>query len=121
MQSAVQPRRHLRWLEIGLDSCFRLLVCTLMMHHPGRRWWKQRFGRCRASLKSLLSVNVGWISIAIFPPRDAQARAFDAQLAIAADVGLPVFLHERDATQRFREIATPWRERLVGGVVHCLQ
>ena len=54
-----------------------------------------------------------------FSPRDSQARAFEAQLAIAAEVELPVFLHERDATRRFREILTPWRDRLVGGVVHC--
>lgn len=54
-----------------------------------------------------------------FSPRPAQEAAFDAQLALAADTGLPVFLHQRDAHERFLEMLTPWRAKLVGGVAHC--
>jgi TatD DNase family protein len=54
-----------------------------------------------------------------FSPRDAQQRAFAAQLDLAADVRKPVFLHQRDAHDAFLEILTPQRNRLSGGVAHC--
>ncbi len=54
-----------------------------------------------------------------YSPPDAQERAFTAQLELAADVGLPVFLHQRDAHERFTEIVAAHRERLSGGVAHC--
>ncbi len=52
-------------------------------------------------------------------PRDVQERWFEAQLELAAEVALPVFLHERDASERMIAILTKHRARLVGGVVHC--
>ena len=54
-----------------------------------------------------------------FSPRDAQRRAFQAQLEIAADVRLPVFLHQRDAHEELLELLRPVRSRLCGGVAHC--
>jgi len=54
-----------------------------------------------------------------FSPQDAQRRAFEAQLELAADVKKPVFLHERDVDGDFSAILARWRPRLVGGVVHC--
>lgn len=54
-----------------------------------------------------------------FSPRPAQESAFEAQLELAADVGLPVFLHQRDAHERFLALLSPWRSRLAGGVAHC--
>jgi TatD DNase family protein len=54
-----------------------------------------------------------------FSPRPEQERWFEAQLALAAEVGRPVFLHQRDAHRRFLEILRPWRDRLTGGVAHC--
>ena len=54
-----------------------------------------------------------------FSPRPDQERAFEAQLEIAARLGLPVFLHERDARRRFVEILRPVRDRLGPAVIHC--
>lgn len=54
-----------------------------------------------------------------FSPPDAQERAFEAQLALAAELELPVFLHQRDAHERFTAIVAAHREALVGGVAHC--
>lgn len=51
-----------------------------------------------------------------FSPRDAQRRAFEAQLRIAEDTGKPVFLHEREAHEDF--VAILGRAK-VRGVVHC--
>lgn len=54
-----------------------------------------------------------------FSPRPSQERCFEAQLALAAERDLPLFLHERDAHARFLEILTPHRKSISGGVVHC--
>jgi TatD DNase family protein len=54
-----------------------------------------------------------------FSPRDAQRAAFSAQLELAAETGLPVFLHQRDAHEDFVELLAPVLPRLNGGVAHC--
>jgi TatD DNase family protein len=54
-----------------------------------------------------------------FSPRDAQLAAFQAQLDIAADEKMPVFLHQRDAHDDFVEILEPMLPRLPRAVAHC--
>lgn len=49
----------------------------------------------------------------------AQEKAFEAQLELAATLGLPLFLHERDAHQRQREILKAWRDHISAAVIHC--
>lgn len=48
-----------------------------------------------------------------------QELAFEAQLALAAESGLPLFLHERDAGQRMREMLHSWRDDISQAVIHC--
>jgi TatD DNase family protein len=52
-------------------------------------------------------------------PREDQRRAFIAQLEIAADLKMPLFLHQRDAHEDFLPILRQWRPRLSNVVVHC--
>jgi TatD DNase family protein len=54
-----------------------------------------------------------------FSPRDAQLAAFRAQLDIAAETGLPAFLHQRDAHDDFIEVLEPMLPRLSRAVAHC--
>jgi TatD DNase family protein len=54
-----------------------------------------------------------------FSPPEAQRAAFSAQLELAAAVGKPVFLHQRDAHADFIAILTEFRHALSGGVAHC--
>lgn len=48
-----------------------------------------------------------------------QRKCFEAQLELAADLQLPVFLHQRDAHEDFLNIMARWRDKLKGGVAHC--
>jgi TatD DNase family protein len=52
-------------------------------------------------------------------PRAAQEKAFEAHLELAIELGMPLFLHERDAYPRFAEILATCRDQLADVVVHC--
>lgn len=52
-------------------------------------------------------------------PRPVQERVFERQLETAAAAGLPVFLHQRDAHDRFLPILKTYRDALPGAVAHC--
>jgi TatD DNase family protein len=54
-----------------------------------------------------------------FSPRGDQQRAFAWQLELAAEVGKPVFLHQRDAHADFLALLRARRPGLAGGVAHC--
>lgn len=54
-----------------------------------------------------------------FSPRSDQRRAFEAQLELAIDAQMPLFLHQRDAHEDFVAILRNYRDRLGPAVVHC--
>lgn len=54
-----------------------------------------------------------------FSPRERQREAFAAQLELAAELGMPVFLHQRDGHDDFIRILREYRNDLPRGVVHC--
>ncbi len=54
-----------------------------------------------------------------FSPRPAQRRAFERQLQLAAELGKPLFLHQRDAHDDFLAILRNFDGRLGSAVVHC--
>ncbi|WP_097290345.1 3'-5' ssDNA/RNA exonuclease TatD [Escherichia coli] len=54
-----------------------------------------------------------------FSTPEEQERAFVAQLRIAADLNMPVFMHCRDAHERFMTLLEPWLDKLPGAVLHC--
>ncbi|MEW6730685.1 MAG: TatD family hydrolase [Acidobacteriota bacterium] len=54
-----------------------------------------------------------------FSPRDIQEKCFEAQVQLASQLRMPLFLHERDAHQRFVEILKRYRDQFNSAVVHC--
>ncbi len=54
-----------------------------------------------------------------FSPRPLQEQAFAEQLALAVLTRMPIFLHQRDAHERFMGLLREQRANLVRGVVHC--
>jgi len=51
-------------------------------------------------------------------PRAAQQQAFEAQLRLAEEVGLPVVVHDRDAHQEVLAVLSRFAGR-IEGVMHC--
>ncbi|OOE83236.1 hydrolase TatD [Salinivibrio sp. PR6] len=54
-----------------------------------------------------------------FSPRPQQEAVFEAQLALAAELSMPVFMHCRDAHDRWFAILRPWLDKLPAAVLHC--
>jgi TatD DNase family protein len=53
-----------------------------------------------------------------FSPRPQQEQWFEAQIALAEELEMPLFLHERDAQKRFREILAASKKKSPA-VLHC--
>jgi len=101
----------------------RTLFATAGVHpHHAAEFDAHTTAALRSLLRDPVFVAVGECGLDFFrdySPRPAQRRAFEAQLELAAAVGKPVFLHQRDAHDEFVEVLKAARERLVGGVAHC--
>lgn len=54
-----------------------------------------------------------------YSPREAQIKAFAAQLELAVELQLPVFLHQRDAHADFISVLRDFRPLLKDAVAHC--
>ena len=81
---------------------------------------------CDREMRALLShdevVAVGECGLDFFrdfSPRPAQRRAFEMQLQTAADIGKPLFLHQRDAHEDFMAMMKNFDGRIGPAVVHC--
>ena len=81
---------------------------------------------CDAEMRALLAhdavVAVGECGLDYFrdfSPRPAQRRAFERQLQTAADIGKPLFLHQRDAHDDFVAVMKDFDGRIGPAVVHC--
>lgn len=54
-----------------------------------------------------------------FSPRDIQRKYFEAQIELACEANLPLFLHERDAFDDFYKILDQYKNDISNMVVHC--
>jgi TatD DNase family protein len=54
-----------------------------------------------------------------FSPRDVQRKWFIKQIELAAELSLPLFLHERDAFADFSTILSGYIKDVPAAVVHC--
>ncbi|SHJ05833.1 TatD DNase family protein [Clostridium cavendishii DSM 21758] len=54
-----------------------------------------------------------------FSPRNVQEKWFDSQIQLACELDMPLFLHERDAHERFLAILSNYNKSIKKAVVHC--
>ncbi|MEX0740545.1 MAG: TatD family hydrolase [Pseudohongiella sp.] len=111
--------------EQALAICTRYpdLSCTVGIHpHEAAHASADVLSGIRDLLDAPLVKAVGETGLDFnrdFSPRPVQEKVFSEHLAMAADTGKPVFLHQRDAHARFLPILKEYRDTLSGGVVHC--
>jgi len=100
-----------------------VLFATAGVHpHLAREWTPESAAVITELAGSPAVVAVGETGLDFnrdFSPRPSQERAFAEQLALAAELAMPVFLHERDAHARFLAIVREQRDELGAAVIHC--
>ena len=115
--------------EAALELCRqfdpegRRLFATAGLHpHEASAWSADSARQLRALLAEPQVRAVGECGLDFnrdFSPRPQQERALEEQLALACELGCPVFLHEREASERLLAILREFRDRLPAAVVHC--
>jgi TatD DNase family protein len=124
-----------RQVITGADLASSRQALALTAAHPTRLWstagvhphHAQHFapsqrGELIDLLKSNSVVAVGECGLDYFrnfSPPSFQRAAFILQLEVAAELHMPVFLHERDAHGDFAAILRDFHGSLSGGVAHC--
>ncbi|CAM4068439.1 3'-5' ssDNA/RNA exonuclease TatD [Pseudomonas reidholzensis] len=106
-----------------LDAPGQRLFSTAGVHpHDAKSWVADSDRRLRQLLEQPRVKAVGECGLDFnrdFSPHPQQEQALEAQLALAAELRLPVFLHERDASERLLAILKDYRDHLPAAVVHC--
>jgi len=108
---------------VELATKYPGLYATAGVHPHDASRWDANLERAMAALHAMPEVvAVGECGLDFnrnFSTPQAQEHAFEAQLALAVESGLPLFLHERDAGQQMREMLHAWRDDISHAVVHC--
>ncbi len=95
---------------------------TMLRGRLSRSVRQQVFGACAHEVSTPTVVAIGEIGLDYhydFSPRPAQRAAFEAQLALAQRLQMPVIIHSREAMEDTLSILRPFAGLLVGGVFHC--
>jgi len=107
----------------ALDESGQRLFATAGIHpHSASDWNSDSAQRLQALLQAPNVRAVGECGLDFnrdFSPRAQQEKVLEHHLALAVDLQLPVFLHERDANPRLLEILQDYRDHLPAAVVHC--
>ena len=90
--------------------------------HHASEWSQETAGTLRRLASQPEVVAIGECGLDFnrnLSDHNQQEYAFDAQLALAAELQLPVFLHCREAHQQFMAVLSPWLDKIPAAVVHC--
>lgn len=99
------------------------LYATAGVHpHDAKSWNDESAASLAALAREPAVVALGECGLDFnrnFSSPEDQLICFEAQLALAAALKKPVFLHQRDAHEAFMPILKRYRPQLPGAVVHC--
>ncbi len=108
-------------LSLCVSHRANTLFCTAGVHpHDAKTCGKGTLDALRALCRHKEVVAVGECGLDYnrdFSPRDVQREWFEKQAALAAELDMPLFLHERDAFDDFHAVIAQYPQ--VRKVVHC--
>lgn len=90
--------------------------------HHAREWDEGSYERLKRLARHGRVRAIGEIGLDYFydfSPREAQFRAFRAQICLARELGLPIIIHDRDAHADVVQVLAEEGAAEVGGIMHC--
>lgn len=121
--TSLTESEHAMELCRQLDERGERLFSTAGIHpHDASSWNSDSHAQLKALLADPRVRAVGECGLDFnrdFSPRPQQEQVLEEQLALAVELQLPVFLHERDADERLLAILRHFRDQLPAAVVHC--
>ena len=97
--------------------------------HDAKSWTEAAKDQLRTMAADVRCVAIGECGLDFnrdFSPRDMQEHVLREQLELACELGMPLFLHERDAHERMMAVMAPFlgldgvaARRLPPAVIHC--
>lgn len=122
IEVAVDELQFVRRLELA--GSFPEIQLSAGIHPsasgPEHGGWEERFALIRTQAASPLVVAIGETGLDFFrdnSPKEVQEKAFRDHLALAAETGLPVIIHNRSADERVLQLVSESSCRK--GVFHC--
>ena len=114
--------------EAGIDRVLDLVRTVPFFYgsagvhpHSAIEWSTKTADHIKKALSEKKMLAVGEIGLDYyydFSPRDVQRRVLDEQLSIAAELGLPVILHDREAHGDMMDLLRAHKNGL-NGIMHC--
>lgn len=99
------------------------LYCTAGVHpHYASQWDEQHAQQLRTLAQHPAVVAIGETGLDFnrnLSAPEVQKAVFEQQLQLAAELQLPLFLHERDALEDQLALLRRYRDRVTSGVAHC--
>lgn len=114
---------------VDLAEAHRAVYAAVGLHpHSASDWSPASYQELRRLARSPRVVAIGETGLDYYrdyAPRPRQMEAFEAQLELAGELGLPVVVHNREATEDVLDRVTTWAEEAQGhslsrpGVLHA--
>lgn len=99
------------------------LYSTAGIHpHDAKSWDDETYNEIKEAARCAECVAIGECGLDFnrnFSPPDVQIEVFEKQVALACELGKPLFLHERDAHQEMVSILERFVDKLPPCVIHC--
>lgn len=99
------------------------MVSTAGVHpHLAKSWQQDSYINLKTIAQDIKVAAIGEAGLDYnrnYSTPEQQRSAFEAQLELATELEMPIFLHERDAHDDFAKILTTYRTQLSKVVVHC--
>ena len=106
-----------------LAKRYRGMVSTAGVHpHLAKTWHADSYAQLKKLAKCDQVVAIGEAGLDYnrnYSTPEQQRCAFEAQLELASELDMPIFLHERDAHKDFAKILAEHRSNIQKVVVHC--
>ena len=118
-----ESRQVARICEENARQFPKMLFSTAGVHpHDAKTFNRETLAQLKSLTEKNCVVAIGETGLDFnrnYSAPSDQEKAFEAQLELAVELQLPVFMHERDAHQRQFEILKNYRDQLASGVIHC--